>query len=112
MTTRLRDVRTQGHDSGAVRLPSGGKPLEDRCQNFHQWGSFPTTSTDSYVRYWTGQRWSEHTAKAGIPLPPPESTARIAAGTPRSGPVIKPSCDRGIAVITIVQAGRRSMKEV
>lgn len=46
-------------------------------------GWYPTTPTDPYVRYWTGQRWSDHSVKAGTPLPPPDPGARLAAGVPR-----------------------------
>ncbi|GAA1661029.1 DUF2510 domain-containing protein [Catellatospora bangladeshensis] len=39
---------------------------------------------DDYLRYWTGERWSDHTAPAGRALPPPNPSAQVASGTPRS----------------------------
>ncbi|GAA1360071.1 DUF2510 domain-containing protein [Catellatospora chokoriensis] len=39
---------------------------------------------DDYVRYWTGQRWSDHLVPSGRAVPPPVPANRIATGMPRA----------------------------
>ncbi|BCJ71198.1 hypothetical protein CS0771_07420 [Catellatospora sp. IY07-71] len=40
--------------------------------------------TNDYLRYWTGERWTDHTAPAGRELPAPDPSTCVASGAPRS----------------------------
>lgn len=47
-------------------------------------GWYVASPTDSYLRHWTGTRWSEPTAPANRAAPPPIESNRAVGGTPRS----------------------------
>ncbi|MEV4411350.1 DUF2510 domain-containing protein [Catellatospora sp. NPDC049609] len=68
-------------------------------------GWYPTSSDDPFVRYWTGEHWSDQTVPPGATLPPPVPGTRIAGGSPR-GTVARGTLT-AVSVLLVLVLGNR-----